>query len=123
MADRAIFVDEDMMSLVFRNLVNNAVKFTPENGTISIHTEDDIEKGELIVEIKDTGVGIAAEKVKNLFNSVDNISTLGTNNERGSGLGLMLCKEFVEMNKGRIWVESELGKGTTFYVTVPFYEK
>ena len=140
--DKFIFADKDMLETILRNLISNAIKFTKKGGIIEIgcvttrrsvearhalplHQETDseylvdepVESIELYV--KDNGLGIDKEKQKNLFTISKNISTNGTENESGTGLGLLLCKEFVEKHEGKIWVESEEGKGSTFYFTIP----
>jgi len=112
-------VDMNMIRSVFRNLLTNAIKFTPANGVILIHVLTEPET--LTVSIQDTGVGIPAANQERLF-SLDGITTKGTRQEAGTGLGLILCKEFVERNKGKIWFESEEGRGTTFYFSLPRVE-
>lgn len=111
-----VFADTDMLELVIRNLVNNAIKFTPIDGEISVSTL--IKGQECWIKVEDNGVGIAKTDYLNIF-SLHSHSTYGTNNEKGVGLGLVLCKEFVNMQKGKIWVESEPGSGTVFYVSLP----
>ncbi|SDB83120.1 tetratricopeptide repeat-containing sensor histidine kinase [Williamwhitmania taraxaci] len=114
-ANVEVYADTDMISLVVRNLVSNAVKFCRSGDRISISTSPLFD--EIIVAVKDTGVGIAPEDIDKIFG--DQIyTTRGTSNEMGTGLGLVLSKEFVELNGGRIWVESELDKGTTFFFTL-----
>jgi two-component system, sensor histidine kinase and response regulator len=112
-----VFADLNMISTVIRNLVSNAIKFTPENGAVIIDAKDK----EAFVEvcIADTGIGMSEENLKKIFREEEYFSTFGTNNEKGSGLGLNLCKEFVIQNKGEIFVESEEGKGSTFSFTLP----
>ncbi len=111
------FADKSMISTTIRNLVSNAIKFTPHGGTINISAYE--KERFVIVTIKDNGTGISPETVEKLFNISKKISTLGTQGETGTGLGLALCKEFIEMNNGRIWVESELDKGSLFHFTIP----
>jgi ligand-binding sensor domain-containing protein/signal transduction histidine kinase len=112
-----VYADLNMFSTVFRNLLANAIKFTPEKGKISIHlTKSD---GFCEITVKDNGVGISPENMEKLFRLDSNHSTLGTNGEKGTGLGLILCKEFVEKHQGKIWVESELNKGSIFKFTLP----
>lgn len=113
--------DKNQISIVIRNLTSNALKFTPENGTITIGANE-IEKYWEIW-IKDTGIGLSEEAINKIFNKNETFTTYGTNNEKGTGLGLVLCKEMVENNDGEIWVESVLGKGTCFYFTVPKYNE
>ena len=108
--------DSHQIDIVIRNLISNALKFTPVNGTITIEARDIDGFWEL--SISDTGVGMDLITQKSLFNKNNYSTTYGTNNEKGTGLGLSLCKEMVEMNKGTIWMESALGKGTCFYFTV-----
>ena len=112
-----LFADENMLSMVLRNLISNALKFTYKGGVVSIKAQRRIE--DILVSVSDTGVGIPEETLSKLFNLSENISTKGTNDEKGTGLGLILCKEFVEQHSGNIWAESEIGKGTTFYFTIP----
>jgi two-component system sensor histidine kinase/response regulator len=116
-----IFADLNTMKIVFRNLVSNAIKFTPEKGTIKIVSK---KAGDNIrIEVSDTGVGIPVENISKLFNPNQHVTTYGTNRESGSGLGLVLCSDFVVKNKGKIWVESTVGKGSTFIVELPSNDK
>jgi signal transduction histidine kinase/uncharacterized protein HemY len=110
------FGDMNMVNLVVRNLVLNGIKFTDNGGSIDVRARED--GNELIVSVKDTGIGISADIQKILFDKTAGYTTRGTANEKGTGLGLILCKEFVEKNGGRIWLESEAGKGSTFYFTL-----
>ena len=109
--------DSHMLETVLRNLVSNAVKFTP-GGTITISAED---AGEnlLKISIRDTGIGIPPGIIGNLFTMSSKINRPGTEGEPSSGLGLLLCREFVEKHGGRIWAESEEGKGSEFFFTIP----
>lgn len=111
------FADKNIISTVIRNLVNNAVKFTQENGEVVITAKEHADF--IKVSVSDNGIGISRQDVKKLFNLDYNITTVGTNDEKGTGLGLMLCKEFIEKSGGRIWVESETGRGSKFMFTVP----
>ncbi|WP_372751365.1 ATP-binding protein [Labilibaculum sp.] len=113
-----ILGNENMMGSVFRNLISNAIKFTHSGGRINIYAL----KRESYVEIciSDNGVGMNSETLEKLFDSSLNISLKGTEEEKGSGLGLLLCKEFVEQHGGKIWVESKEGKGSNFKFTLPF---
>ena len=112
-----VFVDMNMLTTVIRNLLSNAIKFTKEGGEITITAE---KRSDFIeVAISDTGVGISEKKLGRLFKVGEkNISTKGTANEKGTGLGLILCKEFIEKHGGKIWVESEERIGTTFSFTL-----
>ena len=113
----AVYADKNMMSAVLRNLISNAIKFTHPGGEIIISVE---EKDELTVSVSDNGIGIPKERIEQLFRIDENYSTSGTLNEKGTGLGLILCKEFIEKHGGKIWVESEEGKGSIFYFTLPY---
>ncbi|PID89489.1 MAG: hybrid sensor histidine kinase/response regulator [Bacteroidia bacterium] len=117
-ADDFAYGDEYMIKTILRNLVSNALKFTENEGSVSISTQ---EAGEDFIEVlvMDTGIGIQKEKREQLFNIGTHFSTKGTANESGTGLGLILCKEFVEKNGGTIRIESELKKGSTFIFSLP----
>ena len=109
--------DEAIFSTVFRNLLSNAVKYTPDGGCITVEV---VKSAEFYnISVKDSGVGIPAGKLKTLFSGDAVASTPGTNHEKGTGLGLMLCRDFVRMLGGDIWVESVEGKGSTFTFSVP----
>lgn len=116
-----IFGDSNQIDVVVRNLVSNALKFTPENGMIVIEALPKRTCWEITV--RDTGVGMEQTTVGKLFTGDSNLTTYGTNNEKGTGLGLALCKEMIENNKGTIWVESIPRKGTIFHFTLPKGEK
>lgn len=109
------FADQDMISLVLRNLMSNAVKFCTAGDSISVTANK--KDSSVVVEVKDTGVGMSPESLSRLFGS-EIFTTPGTSNEAGTGLGLVLCKEFVELNGGSIWVTSELHEGTSFFFTL-----
>jgi len=111
------FADLAMINTVLRNLISNAIKFTKPGGEIIITVTE--EKNKLTVAVKDNGIGISKDRVEKLFQIGENKSFPGTANEKGTGLGLILCKEFVEKNGGKIWVESEEGKGSMFSFTIP----
>lgn len=113
----AVHGDRNTINTVIRNLVSNAIKFTLKDGTVSVITNEWADGVE--VEVRDSGVGMPPEVLKKLFRIDEKHSTKGTNNEKGTGLGLILCKEFVEMNGGTIAVESTPGKGSTFRFTIP----
>lgn len=106
-----------MLKTVLRNLVTNAIKFTKNNGHINIYGERNDQCATVIV--SDNGIGIDADRLSKLWNFAQKISTSGTANEKGTGLGLMLCKDFVEKQGGKIWVDSEIEKGSDFKFTVP----
>jgi signal transduction histidine kinase len=111
-----VFADYNMVDAVVRNLLSNAIKFTPNGGEISVSKVENTDHWEIAV--KDTGVGIDLEDQEKLFDLSSKYSTFGTNNEMGTGLGLGLCKEFVERCGGQIWVSSEKNGGSIFRFTL-----
>ncbi len=115
--DIKIFADKDMTETILRNLLNNAIKFSFENGTINISSQT--KDGMAEIYIQDFGTGISEATKEVLFDKNKIITTRGTKNEKGTGVGLDLCKEFAEKNNGRLWFESEERKGSTFYFTLP----
>jgi len=115
--DCEISADINMFHSVFQNLTSNSIKFTKNNGTITVSVKDSDDYLSII--LSDTGIGIKKENISRLFKIGEHFSTLGTNHEKGTGLGLVLCKEMVEKNNGKIKVESEIGKGTTFIIDLP----
>ncbi|MCX6147762.1 MAG: PAS domain-containing sensor histidine kinase [Candidatus Kapabacteria bacterium] len=112
------FCDPNMINTVIRNLLSNAIKFTKKDCSITISIED-FDNVFYKVEVKDTGMGMKEDVKNKLFKVGVKVTTLGTENEVGTGLGLILCKEMVELNKGKLWVESEYGLGSSFYFTIP----
>ncbi len=112
-----VFADMNMIETVIRNLISNAIKFTESGGKIIVDAFP--RDGFIEVMITDSGKGIPSEDLPKLFRIDTHYSTEGTNREKGTGLGLILCKEFVQKNGGKIWVESKLGTGSTFRFTVP----
>ncbi|MGD9978659.1 MAG: ATP-binding protein [Bacteroidales bacterium] len=114
------FYDPNMITTVIRNIISNAIKFTPNNGKITIEVTDNSEKYKIL--IHDNGIGVSVEDQAKLFRIDSNPSTIGTSQERGTGLGLILCKDFVEKNGGSIGLTSEPGKGSTFFFTVLKFE-
>jgi signal transduction histidine kinase len=113
-----VIADQNMLNTVFRNLISNAIKYTPQNGLINISALYN-SKSEFEFSIRDTGVGIKSDDIDKIFSIDVNFSTTGTANETGTGLGLMLCKEFIERHKGKIWVESKINEGSNFRFTIP----
>lgn len=113
------YADANHLRLVLRNLLSNAIKFTPKQGEINISAKE--KEGEVIVCVQDTGIGMSIDQASQLFQKNIIHSQKGTEGERGVGLGLWLVKESVETNQGRIWVESEVGKGSKFYFTLKKY--
>ncbi len=116
--DLEIYADNNQVQTVLRNLISNAVKFTPGDGKINILAKADGNKS-VEISVRDTGIGMSPPMVENLFRLDANMTRKGTAGEPSSGLGLILCKEFVEKQGGKIWVKSEEGKGSTFYIQVP----
>ncbi len=112
-----VWADKNMVSTVIRNLISNALKFTHAKGTITVTLSTDNQFA--IIRVIDTGIGISPENLKKLFKVNENYKTYGTNNEEGTGLGLILSKEFIGKNGGEIIIESEPGKGTKITLTVP----
>jgi len=115
--DLEVFADVNMLRTVLRNLISNAIKFTNTGGHVNIKSI--LKNNHVEISISDNGIGMNEEKHKFLFEIISNTTTLGTANENGSGLGLVLCKEFVNKNGGTIWAESEEGKGSCFKFTLP----
>jgi signal transduction histidine kinase len=117
-----VLADENMLRTVLRNLISNAIKFTPSGGKIHIFVDEytqDAKPPMIITRIKDTGVGIRKEDLENLFDLNRNFRTDGTDKEPGTGLGLILCKDFIEKNSGSLMVESKVGEGSSFSFTLP----
>lgn len=112
-----VFADINMLKTILRNLISNAIKFTNKGGTITIKAWDDPEN--VTISVSDNGIGILPEKLTNLFNIFHRQTTRGTDKESGTGMGLILCKEFVERHGGKIWVESKVGSGSDFKFTIP----
>lgn len=112
-----LFADPLMIETVLRNLINNAIKFTPEGGQIEVSAKE--QDGQILVSVSDSGIGISKEDSQNLFRIDSKVKRKGTNNEDGSGLGLILCHEFVEKHNGKIWVQSTPGKGSEFIFSIP----
>jgi signal transduction histidine kinase len=111
-----VVADVDMLQLVIRNLISNAVKFTPQGGEINIDAQ--VVADECKIMVSDNGNGIAADKQEKIF-SIKSEAAYGTNNEKGVGLGLVLCREFIERQSGRIGFESTVGLGSRFFVFIP----
>nr|NQU92245.1 PAS domain-containing sensor histidine kinase [Bacteroidota bacterium] len=112
-----VFADKHMIGTVIRNLISNAIKFTKPGGQIKIKTAE--QDHEVMVAIEDNGVGIKEENIKSLFRIDLDYSTHGTSDEKGTGLGLILCKEFIDQHQGKIWVDSRAGEGSTFSFSIP----
>jgi PAS domain S-box-containing protein len=115
-----VYADHQMLNTVFRNLLSNAVKFTKRGGSILISA---VQEGTMVrISVQDSGVGMSQDALSLIFAIDQKASTPGTDGERGTGLGLILCKEFIEILNGRIWVESKVDHGTTFHFTLPAQE-
>ena len=110
-----------MISSAIRNLLSNSIKFTLRGGVVELGVKMTDEDTNICVFIKDNGIGMSESTINKLFNISENISRPGTEGESSVGLGLILCKEFIEKHGGKIWVESEEGKGSTFYFTLDRY--
>ncbi|HNS28936.1 MAG TPA: PAS domain-containing sensor histidine kinase [Tenuifilaceae bacterium] len=113
-----VLADREIVKTIFRNLLSNAIKFTPKGGSITLASHKD-DHGFVQISIQDNGIGIPEEIIENLFKINKKVSRPGTEQEPSTGLGLILCKEFIEKHGGRIWVESMPQKGSTFYFTLP----
>ena len=120
--DLEVMSDENMLKSTLRNLATNAVKFTPKGGEVIINARL-ADNGFVEISIKDSGIGMKKEMIDKLFLLDGKTSRRGTDGEPSTGLGLLLCKEFVEKHGGKIWVESEEGKGSTFFFTIPIGNK
>ena len=112
-----VYADRSMMEIVIQNLITNAVKFSGKGDVITISNQD--YNGNVLICVEDTGIGISQENQKKLFNAKKNFTTIGTENEKGTGLGLTICKDLVELNRGRIWVESTPNIGSKFFIELP----
>lgn len=116
-----VFADIDMLSTILRNLISNAIKFTRKGGNITIFSEQN--NSEITISVSDNGLGVSAEILSHLFDNTQKHSLKGTANEKGTGLGLLICKKFVEKHSGRIWAESKVGQGSIFKFTLPLNTK
>ena len=117
-----VYADRNMINTVIRNLLSNAIKFTSSDGEVAIHVKRK-NRNEIVVNIEDTGIGMDEKTLKSLFNLDKRKTKKGTNNETGTGLGLILSNEFIVKNRGRIWVTSEEGEGSIFWLTLPTNKK
>ncbi len=111
-----VYADKSMIEIVIQNLITNAVKFSRVGDIITVTNKE--HHGKSLITIEDTGIGISEENMDKLFQK-NNFTTIGTKNEKGTGLGLVICKELVELNNGRIWVESSKNVGTKFFIELP----
>jgi PAS domain S-box-containing protein len=115
--DIILTADQNMLETVMRNLISNAIKFTQKNGFVSV--EAVAKSDQIEISVIDTGIGMSSETIEKLFKIESDFSSRGTDNEKGSGLGLLLCKEFVEKHGGNISVTSKIGKGSKFQISIP----
>lgn len=128
-SDVYIYADSNLIKTVFRNLISNSIKFTRNGGLIEIGSTFCFDKyknpfeSKIRFYIKDNGVGMNQEVLNNLVRIDSTISNFGTSGEKGTGLGLILCKEFIELSDGKIWVDSQEGKGSVFSFTLPLVEE
>jgi signal transduction histidine kinase len=114
---KIVFADKNMFQAIIRNIVFNAIKFTPKNGTISIQTKENATN--TIITVIDNGIGMSPKIVENLFKLDIQNNRIGTEEEPSTGLGLILCKEYIEKHNGKIWIESNVSKGTAFHISFP----
>jgi PAS domain S-box-containing protein len=120
--DYFVFADKNMILSVLRNLLSNAIKYSPSGGSVKVLFEEQLNSNNenyVKIIVLDSGVGIEQKDINNLFKIENSTSTIGTDGEKGSGLGLILCKEFIKKNGGGIFVESVVGKGSKFIITLP----
>lgn len=110
-------LDKNMIKTILRNLISNSLKFTPKYGEISVNVA--VEKGNLIFSVKDSGIGMDNDTLSKIFKVEEKTSSTGTEGEKGTGLGLILCKDFIELHNGRLTIDSEVGRGTVVTCTIP----
>jgi two-component system, sensor histidine kinase and response regulator len=116
----SVFADSEMLKTILRNLIRNAIKFTEKEGVVTVRATEKEDENLVKISVTDTGVGMDKDTASNIFSKEEmKTSTPGTNNESGNGLGLMICKDYVEKNGGKILVESKVGEGSTFSFTLP----
>jgi signal transduction histidine kinase len=118
--DFQAYGDREMINTVIRNLINNALKFSNKGGLVEVEIHPNKSLFEVVV--KDQGIGISDENIDKIFRIDQKFKTQGTSGETGTGLGLVLCKDFVKKNGGEIWCKTKEGKGSSFYFTVPIYQ-
>jgi signal transduction histidine kinase len=118
--DASVFADREILAIILRNLISNGIKFTKSGGIVTCSAYND--QGNMVLKVSDTGIGIKHEVLEKLFKIEETFTTQGTGNEMGTGLGLLICKEFIETLDGSIAVESSVDAGTSFFVTLPASE-
>lgn len=116
--EHMVYADNQILQTIIRNIISNAIKFTPEYGKILIKTKNINDKN-IEIMIQDSGIGMSSDILENIFSFNKTIFRKGTNNEPSTGLGLMICKEFIELLNGEIQVKSEVNKGSSFIITLP----
>jgi signal transduction histidine kinase len=116
-AGHSVFIDLNHLKVILRNLISNAIKFTPNKGQISVSSHSI--KGKVTISIKDTGRGMDTDEIERLLSVKTHFTKPGTHGEKGTGIGLLLCRELIELNGGELWLTSEVDKGTIFYFSVP----
>jgi signal transduction histidine kinase len=116
--DQKVFADEYMLGSILRNLITNAVKFSHKGDTVTIAAKP-VPGNSIEISVRDTGIGMSSVMVNDLFQLDVQVNRKGTDGEPSTGLGLLLCKDFIEKHGGKLWVESEEGKGSTFHFTLP----
>ena len=119
----SVWADSSQLERVFINLINNAIKFTPAQGTITVGASEPLDNGFAVLRVADTGIGIPAADLQKLFSEFFRVDNEINQNVKGTGLGLVLAKNIVQAHHGKIWVESKVGAGTTFYFTLPASER
>ena len=120
---KEIYVDASHAERVLINLLSNAIKFTPQNGTITLAVAATLESGYAVFSVSDTGIGIPASELQKLFSEFFRVDNEINQNVKGTGLGLVLAKNIVQAHRGKIWVQSQVKTGTTFYFTLPSCQK
>jgi signal transduction histidine kinase len=115
--DDTVWADKPMLQTIIRNIVSNAIKFTNEGGLIVISSSQTADNTEITIE--DNGVGMTQETIKKILGTIELNSTKGTSGETGTGMGLIISKEFIQRHKGTLNIESTLGKGSSFIITLP----
>ena len=119
--DTALYADSNMLKTILRNLISNAIKFSPRGSDVKVQVDKENEFAR--ISVSDKGIGISENNISRLWQLSEQFTTKGTENEDGTGLGLVLCKEFVDKHGGKIWAVSELGKGSDFMFTIPLFDK
>ena len=119
--DVSIYADRNLLSTILRNLISNAVKYTLNGGQVRVFCEQN--SNEITISVEDTGIGMSEKQLDNLFRLDSNVTMPGTSEEKGTGLGLILCREFVDMHQGKIWASSKPKEGSIFSFTLPLKVK